>query len=257
MKIEHEDQIITDFLKSVGVWRDHIVISGGYALFIYKLYLADHGLKNPPIGTRDIDSILPRRNPINPAKDLLKHLRDAGYTPIFKNRDIPAAESYVKKFRGVEIEIEFFTDTAVRHDKNKNVLIAGVVAQPLSYLSLSLTSSIKFQTYTKEIGRVVSPGAWIFHKGLTFTKRKTSSKRLKDLYGIWYVASQLGAFSEHAITEYASHAQQHSKWFTTLQNNLLGWLENASPLEWSQLETQDPSGQLKKLHFEKTLTKLI
>jgi len=95
---------------------------------------------------------------------------------------------------------------------------------------------------------------------LSETQEPTPSRdafNAKDLYGIWYVASQLGAFSEHAITEYASHAQQHLKWFTTLQNNLLGWLENASPLEWLQLETQDPSGQLKKLHFEKTLTKLI
>lgn len=54
-----EDKIISEFLESIGPWRELIVIGGGFALFIYKLYLADKKLKNPPIGTRDIDSLIP------------------------------------------------------------------------------------------------------------------------------------------------------------------------------------------------------
>ncbi len=256
MKIEHEDKIITEFLQSIGSWRNYIVISGGYALFIYKLYLADQKLKNPPIGTRDIDSIIPRKIPTSSEKNLLKHLRDAGFNLIYKNRDIPAAEAYVKEIDGTEVEIEFLTDTSARKNKDKNVTIAGVVAQPLSYLNLSLQTSIKFQTYSKERGKVVSPGTWMFHKGLTFTRRKTASKMHKDLYGIWYVATQLGEFSEQAITEFRELSRLYSKWFKTFQNNLLHWVENASPNEWSQLETQDPSGKLKKLHFERTMERL-
>ncbi len=257
MKIEHEDKIITEFLQSIGSWRNYIVISGGYALFIYKLYLTDKKLKNPPIGTRDIDSIIPRRIPANSEKNLLIHLRDAGFNLIYKNRDIPAAEAYVKEIDGTEVEIEFLTDTSARKDKDKNVTIAGVVAQPLSYLNLSLQTSIKFQTYSKVTGNVVSPGAWMFHKGLTFTRRKTTSKMHKDLYGIWYVASQLGEFSGQAIKGFRELSDLHPKWFKTAKNNLLHWVENASPNEWSQLEAQDPSGMLKKLHFERTIKGLI
>ncbi len=44
-------------------------------------------------------------------------------------------------FDGIEIEIEFLTDTATRNDKNKNVVIAGIVAQPLSYLTLNLQTT--------------------------------------------------------------------------------------------------------------------
>ncbi|MES2345146.1 MAG: hypothetical protein V4494_04325 [Chlamydiota bacterium] len=113
-----------------------------------------------------------------------------------------------------------------------------------------------FQTYSSEIGKVVSPGAWMFHKSLTFTKRKSPSKTLKDLYGIWYVATQLGGFSEQAVIEFNILVKLHPKWFETLQKNLHNWIDNATPAEWSRLEVQDPSGKLKKLNFKRMLNKL-
>ena len=198
MKLEQEDKIISEFLNSIGPWREFVVVGGGFALFIYKLYLADQKLENHPVGTRDIDSLIPRRVPEVSKKNIAKHLQEAGFTHFFKDIDAPATEAYVKEIDGLEVEIEFLTDSAARSDKNKNVVIAGVVAQPLSYLTLSLQKTMEFQTYSSKAGRVVSPGAWMFHKGLTFTRRKSSSKILKDLYGIWYVATQLGDFSEQA-----------------------------------------------------------
>ena len=257
MELKKEDKVISEFLKSIGPWRNYIVIGGGYALFIYKLYLTDQKLENSPVGTRDIDTLISRRVPEVSKKDIAKHLYEAGFTHVFKDLDIPATEAYLKEIDGLEVEIEFLTDSATRNDKNKNVVIAGVVAQPLSYLSLSLQTTMKFQTYSNETGRVVSPGAWMFHKGLTFTKRKSPSKILKDLYGIWYVATQLGDFSEQAIAEFNILITQQPKWFETLKKNLHNWMENASPAKWSNLETQDPSGKLKKLNFERIIKKLL
>lgn len=171
--------------------------------------------------------------------------------------DDPATEAYVKDIAGAEVEIEFLTDDSVRNNKDKNVLIGGVVAQPLSYLTLSLQTTLKFQTHSSVIGNVVTPGAWIFHKGLTFTKRKTSLKILKDLYGIWYVASQLGAFSDHALDEFKALAKHHPRWFKTFSKNLQSWLKNASPSDWFKLEAQDPAGRLRKLNFEQLMKKLL
>jgi hypothetical protein len=54
-----EDKVISEFLKSIGPWRDHVIIGGGFALFIYKLYFSDSQSVNFPVGTRDIDSLLP------------------------------------------------------------------------------------------------------------------------------------------------------------------------------------------------------
>lgn len=189
-------------------------------------------------------------------KNIARYLKEAGFTLIFKDIDIPATESYVKEIDEVEVEIEFLTDAATRDDRNKNVLIAGIVAQPLSYLTLSLQTTMEFQTYSHEVGKVVSPGAWIFHKGLTFTRRKSSSKMLKDLYGIWYVTTQLGDFSDEDLFEFGFLAQQHPKWLQTFQKQLFHWMDHASPAEWSKLEAQDPSGKLKKLGFERLMKML-
>ncbi len=188
MKQNQEDKIISEFLHSIGPWHEFIVIGGGFALFIYKLYLADQKLENSPVGTRDIDSLIPRRVPEISKKNIAKHLHEAGFSHVFKDVDVPATEAYVKEIEGLEVEIEFLTDSATRNDKNKNVVIGGVVAQPLSYLTLSLQMTTEFQTYSSKTGQVVSPGAWMFHKGLTFTRRKSLSKMLKDLYGIWSVS---------------------------------------------------------------------
>lgn len=257
MTSNQEDKIISEFLESIGPWRDFIVIGGGFALFIYKLYLSDPKLKNFPIGTRDIDSLIPRKIPEISKKNIQSYLREAGFNHVFKDLDDPATEAYVKDIAGAEVEIEFLTDDTVRNNKDKNVLIAGVVAQPLSYLTLSLQTTLKFQTHSNVIGNVVTPGAWIFHKGLTFTKRKSSLKILKDLYGIWYVASQLGAFSDQALDEFKALAKQHPKWFKTFQKNLRDWLENVTPNDWTKLEAQDPSGRLRKLNFEQIIQPFI
>lgn len=257
MTSNQEDKIISEFLESIGPWRDLVVIGGGFALFIYKLYLSDPKLKNLPVGTRDIDSLIPRKIPEVSKKNIQSYLQEAGFNHVFKDLDEPATEAYVKDIAGAEVEIEFLTDDSVKNNKDKNVVIAGVVAQPLSYLTLSLQTTLKFQTYSKVTGNVVTPGAWIFHKGLTFTKRKSSLKILKDLYGIWYVGSQLGDFSDCALDEFKALAKQHPKWFKTFQNNLQNWLDNARPNDWTKLEAQDPSGRLRKLNFQQIMKKLI
>lgn len=257
MTSNQEDKIISEFLESIGPWRDFVVIGGGFALFIYKLYLSDPKLKNSPVGTRDIDSLIPRKIPEVSKKNIQNYLREAGFNHVFKDLDDPATEAYVKDIAGAEIEIEFLTDDSVRNNKDKNVVIAGVVAQPLSYLILSLQTTLKFQTYSNVTGNVVTPGAWIFHKGLTFTKRKSSLKILKDLYGIWYVASQLGEFSDHALDEFKDLAKQHPKWFKTFQKNLRVWFDNVTPNDWAKLEAQDPAGRLRKLNFEQIIRPFI
>lgn len=257
MKESIEDKIISEFLNSIGPWREFIVIGGGFALFIYKLYLSDPKLENLPVGTRDIDSLIPRKVPEIFKKNIANHLEEAGFTHVFKDIELPPTEAYVKEINGAEVEIEFLTDSSTRNDKNQNVIIAGVVAQPLSYLTLSLQMTTEFQTYTGERGRVVSPGAWIFHKGLTFTRRKSALKTLKDLYGIWYVATQLGDFSEQALLEFNQLTKQHAKWAETLQKNLQDWLADATPADWVKLEAQDPFGKLKILNFERIIKNLL
>lgn len=122
---------------------------------------------------------------------------------------------------------------------------------------MSLLNTRKFNTYSGISGKVVSPGAWIFHKGLTFQKRSDIMKRYKDLYGIWYVVTQLGEFSQITINELVSLSTQHPQWFRTFCGNLQKWLNLANPYDWKNLESQDPYGILKKESFEDIVRELI
>jgi len=252
-----EEKVVSDFLKSIGPWRNHVVIGGGYALIIFNLYLANKQERNPPVGTHDVDSLLPRRVPLASQKNIAKHLIEAGFRQFYRDFQDPATEAFVKTINGSEVEVEFLTDDAARFNKDKNVVIAGVVAQPLRYLKLSLENTVEFKTFSGEMGRVVAPQAWIFHKGLTFPKRSNKSKIYKDLYGIWYAGSQLHGFSEQAVNQLKVLSKQSPKWFAAFQENLDKWVENATPADWSRLEAQDPFGGLKKPSFKRLVEALV
>jgi hypothetical protein len=252
-----EDIIISEFLISLGPWKKYVVVGGGFALFIYKLYLADQALENFPVGTRDVDSLIPRKVPDTSKKNIAQHMATAGFKQHHKAMDHPATEAYVKEIEGVEVEIEFLTSDDSRKDKHANVNVSGIIAQPLRYLNMSLQMTTEFKTYSGVTGRVVTPGAWMFHKGLTFTRRKSTLKQLKDLYGIWYVTTQLGTFSNQAIEEFHLLAKLNQSWFKGFRKNLLSWHQDVTPDKWSILEGQDPSGKLKKMAFERALKKLL
>lgn len=246
-----EDSVIDEFLKSIGPWSNYIVVAGGYALIIYRLYLTtNNGIS--PAGTRDIDSLISRKVPKILGKSIAECLAEAGFSHNYKDYDNPATESYIKEINGIEVEIEFLTDDSTRKGKNKNITIAsaGITAQQLSYIQIGLDNIKKFTTYSGLSGQVVSPGAWMFNKGLTFPQRNEKTKRYKDLYGIWYVATQLGDLSQAAINELASLSIQYPQWSKKFCKNLQKWLNTAIPYDWINLESQDPYGNLKKEVFE-------
>lgn len=246
-----EDSVINEFLKSIGPWSNYIVIGGGQALIIYKLYLAkNNGIL--PAGTHDIDSLINRQVPKIFEKTIAEYLEEAGFVQNFKDYDNPATESYIKEINGIEVEIEFLTDDSTRKGKDKNIAIAGagITAQQLSYIQMSLDNTKKFKTFSNLSGLVVSPGAWMFHKGLTFPKRNDKKKRFKDLYGIWYIATQLGEFSQEAIKELTFLSVQYPQRSKKFYKNLQKWLSTAIPYDWINLEIQDPYGNLKKETFE-------
>lgn len=78
-------QLSRIFLHSIGPWHSYIVVGGGYALIIYKLYLTDKRDSTAPVGTRDIDSLLPRKIPEISKTNISKHLHNAGFTKLFKD----------------------------------------------------------------------------------------------------------------------------------------------------------------------------
>lgn len=257
MDFVKEDKIVSDFLKSLGPWCPYIVITGGYAPIIYKIYFSDCSVGNPPAGTRDIDSLIPRKIPLISKDNIANFLLKSGFQQSFRDYLDPATEFYKKIIEDVDVVVEFLTDDSVRIDKEKNVLIAGVVAQSLSYLKLSLENALPFFTSSGEKGFVVSPEAWIFNKGLAFPKRIDKKKIYKDLYGIWYVGTQLGNVSEQAIERLKKLFLLEPAWCKTFSKNLLSWQQEAVPADWLNLERQDQFGNLREIDFQMLLEKML
>lgn len=63
--------------------------------------------------------------------------------------------------------------------------------------------------------------------------------------------------SDQTLVEFSFLGQQHPKWLQTFQKQLSHWMDHASPIEWSQLEAQDPSRKLRKLSFERSIKILL
>ncbi len=254
--LNKEDAILTEVLESLSTWKDTVVIGGGYALIAYRLYFADEN-SSIPTTTRDIDSILPRKVSQNHSETLKKVLESAGFIQEFRDRESPPTECYLKEIDGEEIELEFITDKCTRGEKDSNVVISGVVAQPLSYIEMSYENVLKFTTKSGVSGKCVDPAAWIFHKLLTFPKRRAgTSKFYKDLYGIWFVSNELGEFSKRVRDDFNSLTSRNASWFKTAKQNVAKFTSEASPTDWQKLESQSASGRLKRAGMLKVFSDL-
>ncbi|MFZ4405624.1 MAG: GSU2403 family nucleotidyltransferase fold protein [Pseudobdellovibrionaceae bacterium] len=238
-------------------WNNQIVVGGGVALILYDLVLsmANAGA----VGTTDIDYLIPRK-PIKVADEKIsKLLISNGYEPKIKSLDNPPVQSFVRQFNEVEIEVEFLTDNKSRN-KEDVVFIssAGVNAQALSYLEMSLKEAMPLKLPSGSNILVVKPEAWVFHKGLTFTKRTVKLKKYKDLYGIWFVLTQLGDVSfatQKALRKLINN--NPVSWGKTFKENLNSWIDAATPQDWNLLELQDTSGKLSKQGFLAAINLMI
>lgn len=244
----------------LGDFAEHIAIGGGIALLIYRHYLLSQTDSTipEPVATRDFDMIIPRVLPTI-TEQLSTRLLEADFSHETKSLETPPVEFYVGTIAGMEIEIEFLTDAKTRTRKTENIIVAGVSAQPLSYIEMSLAAPLSFAV-TNEINlQVVAPAPWMFHKALTFPLRRRQEKQAKDLYGIWYAGAQLEGFSQIALQDLSSLTQEHpSKWRQRAKKNLSEWIDNSTNAEWELLEAQDPAKVLTRDRFrvfiEETLT---
>ncbi len=260
MDAETFKELLKELGELLGDFAEHIAIGGGVALLIYRhcLFSQIDSSVPEPAATRDFDMIIPRVLPIT-TEQLSTRLLEADFRHETKSLETPPVESYVGTIAKVEIEIEFLTDARARTHKTENIVVAGVSAQPLSYIEMSLAAPLSFAATDKINLRVVAPAPWMFHKALTFPRRRSREKRAKDLYGIWYTGAQLEGFSQAALQDLSSLTQEHSsKWRQRAKKNLSKWIENAASAEWELLEAQDPAKVLTRDRFrvfiEETLT---
>ena len=245
--------VLSEVLKTLGPFTSEVVIGGGVALLIYRYFLKSVSKNAPiPAATDDLDLLIPRMLTNRPAQSLSARLENAGFECKTNSIESIPVESYAATIGGQEIILEFLTDRRSRGNKNTNVIVAGISAQPLPYIEMSQQNSIKFMTTSGVSGQVVAPGSWIFHKALTFDRRASKNKQAKDLYGIWYAGSQLNDLSSQAQSELKLLAASYPKnWAVSARKGLHNWVDDASPRDWERLESQDPVSRLTRLIFKK------
>ncbi len=250
MNEEQLEEVLDKLSDILGPYTGELVLGGGLALILYRYYLVSIGETHiHPAYTKDFDFIIERHLTLS-GDDLHQRLTKASFIQTTQSHETPPVESYIGTLSNNEIAVEFLTDRKKRLDPDKNVLVAGVSAQPLSYIEMSRGEAIEIRTKNSKTFLVVAPAAWIFHKALTFTRRKSQDKRCKDLYGIWYASSQLGNVSHQANSNLINlMKKQPQSWSKDARKNLLNWTKQASPSNWQLLEAQDPERVLTKEKF--------
>lgn len=248
---------IEELAKILKPWNEQIVVGGGVALILYDLILSKANAG--AVGTTDIDFLIPRK-PIKIGDEKIsKLLMGHGYAPKNKSMDEPSVQSFIKQIDEVEIEVEFLTDNKSRNQEDVVVIKeAGVNAQALSYIEMSLEEATPLILPNGSSISVVRPEAWVFHKGLTFTKRTAKAKRYKDLYGIWFVLTQLNDVSFSVQKALPKLMKRHPEsWNKTFSNNLKSWIESATPQDWDLLEKQDVGGKLTRASISAVIQKYL
>lgn len=240
---------VEELAKLLKPWSEQLIIGGGVALILYDTVLAKSNAG--AVGTTDIDYLIPRKLIKVGSESISEILVNHGYELKNKSLSQPAVQSFIKQFNDVEIEVEFLTDDKSRQKEDVVVIeAAGIHAQPLSYIEMSLQEATPVRLDNGLTILLVKPEAWVFHKGLTFTKRTNQLKQYKDLYGIWFVLTQLNKISlatERALPKLME--KYPPGWKQTFRKNLSGWIKNASPRDWDLLADQDVNGALSKTGF--------
>lgn len=248
---------IEELATLLSPWNDQLVIGGGVALVLYDLILSKANAG--AVGTTDIDFLIPRKPVKAGDRKISELLVSHGYEPKNKSLDIPSVQSFTKQIEETEIEIEFLTDNKSRNQEDVVVISdAGVHAQSLSYIEMSLNEAMPLKLQNGKTIYIVKPEAWVFHKGLTFTKRVSSLKKYKDLYGIWFALTQLSDTS-FAIQKALPNLMKnnHPSWSEKFKDNLSEWMNSASPKDWDLIQQQDVAGRLTKASFEQSLKIVI
>jgi hypothetical protein len=252
------DPFVTGFLKILRILKDYlsvIVIGGGWAPFIYYRYLLGDKA-HEPIHTRDIDFMVQTQVPVIGSKTVDQLMIEAGFEAIFKSRDIPPLIHYEGNIDGLDVEIEFLTEqTGSRTDIVLEVQ-NGLHAEALRFISILIENVIEVTIDDAvSVGdlsalkvKVPIPSAFIFHKGLIFTRRRDREKKAKDLYYIFDIITECGRIKPEIMAGFEDLSKKYPAWFQTFIGNLRLYFESISSEGVLWVAEQRPSAAFQGLN---------
>jgi len=251
------DVLTVGFLRTLWILRGYlheIIVGGGWAPFLYYRYLLQNR-DYEPVHTGDIDFMVKKEVPVVGNKTIDQLLIEAGLEARFKSRDNPPLIHYEGIIEGVEVEIEFLTDQT---GSNSDIVLKvqkDLHAEALRFISIIVDNVIEVTVDEPSVlrdpsslkAKVPTPAAYIFHKGLIFTRRKHDVKKAKDLYYIFDILTGSSSLRPMIMDEFKKFAKTHSPWFKTFLKNLTDFFKTLDSEGILLVSEQRPANAFKEL----------
>jgi hypothetical protein len=227
-----DERIKPQLFKVMDILEEYlseVVFAGGWAPLIYYHYLVGDKTRTPLL-TQEFD-LMVRRHMGRIGKGLHQLLLEAGLRPEPRDSSPRPAQIFSGEIEGDHLEIEFFTPMTGRGRDDAVEVQTNLLALPLRFADIVISNAIEvaiddhpLYTNANPIGLLVpSPGAFVFNKGLTFSRRQVSAKKEKDLYYIFDILARCPELREEILEDLSilKHSSAtHGKWFNSFLGNM-------------------------------------
>lgn len=236
-------------VEILGEYLSEVVFAGGWAPLIYYHYLIGDKARTPLL-TKEFDLMVGRRIRSR-GISLNEILRDAGLHPEPRDSSPWPAQVYTGEFEGHHLELEFFTPMTGRGGDRAIEVQDNLLALPLRYADIIVSAAMEVvigdhplhSVTTPVTLRVPSPGAFIFNKGLTFSRRQAASKKEKDLYYIFDILARCPELRQEILEELSAlkrSSATHAKWFKSFLKNMTDYFRDLDARGINMVSRQRP-----------------
>lgn len=204
----------------------NVVISGGWVPIIYQRYVLP-GKGQPSLLTADVDIVIAGRLASGKRPSLRRLLLEDGFKEDIVGNANPPAVCFRKEVGELNIEIEFLTP--LRGARNDETLLvqSDLAAQALRYSDILLEEPLRVRISEYIEGEIVDlklfvprPAAFVFQKGLAFTRRIDRIKKAKDLYYIFDIIAGYPEFSDDLVKGMEQFKTDSPAWFRRFIKNM-------------------------------------
>jgi hypothetical protein len=225
------DRQIEPLLRALIPIRDYladenIVISGGWVPIIYQRYVLP-GKGQPSLLTTDVDVVIPNKLDSGERHSLRHLLLEDGFREDFVGDANPPASCFRKVVGEFNIELEFLTPLRGAGNNETLWVQSDLAAQALRFSDILLEEPMRVKISEELDGEIVDlelyvprPAAFIFQKGLAFTKRIDRLKKAKDLYYIFDIIAGYPEFARDIDEGMAQFKAAKPAWFHRFIRNM-------------------------------------
>lgn len=185
-KTKWDISILLKVLRDLEDFLPHLVLVGGWVPFLYSRYLWK-GVPQEPVMTKDIDFGF-KETPYSGKETVTDRIlkKKYGEHHVRLGHDFPFVPIAEIKSKGLKFEVEFITPPHTSQDVKNRLIGRGILINEIEFFDILLAKTIRLRVEGLHV-LVPDPASFVFHKLLTFSKRRGLDKRRKDLYYAYFV----------------------------------------------------------------------